>query len=204
MLVNMNTAPSHEPDLVDSLTARCQPGRALPREFYADEIVYRADLDRVWRRGWLFAGHSCEIPQAGDYFTLEVDADSLIVIRGEDGVIRGLHNVCRHRGSLICTAAAGHVNRLVCPYHQWAYGLDGRLVACRGMPDDLDKSQLGLKPIAAREVEGLIYISLAGNPSPFEPAQELLSAFTKPQGFRRAKIAKAADYLVKANWKLVW
>jgi len=204
MQVNMNTTFSRETDLIDSLIAGRQPGRALPREFYSDENVYRADLDRLWRRGWLFAGHSCEIPKAGDYFTLEVDADSLIVIRGEDGVIRGFHNVCRHRGSLVCTAAAGHVNRLICPYHQWAYGLDGRLVACRGMQDDLDKSQLGLKPIAAREVAGMIYTSLAENPSPFEPAQELLSAFAKPQGFRRAKIAKAVDYLVKANWKLVW
>src|SRR5262249_49244817 len=84
------------------------------------------------------------------------------------------------------------------------YGRDGALLACRGMPNDLDKSQFGLKEVHTREVEGLIYLSLAEEPLLFEPAQQLLSALVRPQGLRRAKVAKAVDYLVKANWKLVW
>jgi Rieske 2Fe-2S family protein len=94
--------------------------------------------------------------------------------------------------------------RLVCPYHQWTYALDGRLVACRGMQPELDKSQFGLHRVALEEVEGLIFISLAKRPVPFAPAHEALAPFLKPQGFNRAKVAKAVDYLVKANWKLVW
>ena len=187
-----------------SLAARCRPGWTLPREFFSDAEIYRADLDVVWRRGWLFAGHSCEIAKPGDYFTLEVDADSVILIRSEDGAIHGLHNVCRHRGSTVCTESAGHANRLVCPYHQWTYGLDGTLLACRGMGEDLDKSRFGLHPVHTREVEGLIFISLAPEPVPFNPAHEALAPFLKPQGFRHAKVAKAVDYLVHANWKLVW
>ncbi len=135
---------------------------------------------------------------------MEVDTDSIIVTRGDDGAIHSFHNVCRHRGSMICTEPAGHVARLVCPYHQWTYGLDGRLLACRGMPEDLDKSQFSLARVHVREVEGLIFISLAQNPSPFEPAFEMLSPLLKPQGFNRAKVAKAVDYVVNANWKLVW
>src|SRR6266446_3423314 len=192
------------PERIAALASGCRPGWSLPAEFYSDETIYRADLERIWRRGWLFAGHSCEIPKPGDYFTLEVDADSLIVIRGEDGAIRGLHNVCRHRGSLICTASAGHSKRLVCPYHQWTYGLDGRLLACRGMPEDLDKSEFSLKQLHVREVDGLIYLSLAAAPPDFEPALRLISSFASPQGFPKAKVAKAVDYLVKANWKLIW
>jgi Rieske 2Fe-2S family protein len=176
----------------------------LPGEFYSDDAVYRADLARIWRRGWLFAGHTCEIPRPGDYFTMEVDADSLIVLRGEDGTIRAMHNVCRHRGSLICTEASGNAKRLVCPYHQWAYGLDGELLACRGMPNDLDKSQFSLKSIQVREVDGLIYLSVAENPSEFDPAREVISSVAHSQGFQKAKVAKSVDYLVKANWKLVW
>ncbi len=186
------------------MLAECRPGWSLPREFYSDEPIYRADIEHLWRSGWLFAGHSCEIPKPGDYFTLELDGDSLLVIRGNDGAIRGLHNVCRHRGSLICTAPAGHATRLVCPYHQWTYGCDGKLLACRGMQEDLDKSQFGLRPIHTREVEGLIYLSLADKPPTFDAAQQLLSSLARPQGFARAKIAKTVDYLVKANWKLVW
>ena len=189
---------------IESLISQCQPGWSLPGIFYSNADVYHADLDAVWRRGWLFAGHSCEIPKTGDYFTLQIDVDSIIVIRGEGGAIHGLHNVCRHRGSMVCTEPAGHATRLVCPYHQWAYGLDGGLVACRGMQEGLDKSQLGLHRVQAREVEGLIFISLAQKPSPFEPAEETLAPLLRPQGFRRAKVAKAVDYVVNANWKLVW
>ena len=188
---------------IESLIARRQPGWSLPREFYSGDEVYRHDLDHVWRAGWLFAGHACEIPKAGDYFTLDVDVDSILVTRSDDGAIHALHNVCRHRGSVICEEQSGHANRLVCPYHQWTYGLDGKLLACRGM-HEIDKSQFGLHRVAVEEVEGLIFISLAENPSSFAPARQSLAPLLEPQGFRRAKIAKVADYLVKVNWKLVW
>jgi Rieske 2Fe-2S family protein len=189
---------------IESLVARCQPGWSLPREFFLDEDIYRRDLDHVWRKGWLFAGHSCEIPKPGDYFTLQIDTDSVIVMRAEHGAIHAMHNVCRHRGSVICDNSAGHVNRLVCPYHQWTYGLDGSLLACRGMQESLDKSQFGLKRVHLEELEGLIFISLATEPAGFGPARDILGPLLRPQGFHRARVAKAVDYLVKANWKLVW
>jgi Rieske 2Fe-2S family protein len=189
---------------IDSLLARCQPGWSLARAFYSDADIYRLDVERVWRRGWLFAGHSCEIPNAGDYFTLSIDTDPLVVLRAEDGQVHGLHNVCRHRGSVICPEQAGHAHRLVCPYHQWTYDLTGGLLACRGMPEDFDKSHFRLRSVPTREVEGLIFISLAAEPNSFEQAHETLAPLLKPQGFNRAKVAKAVDYLVDANWKLVW
>ena len=189
---------------VAGLIANHQAGGALQGEFYRDEEVYRHDLDRIWRRGWLFAGHSCEIPKPGDYFTIEIDTDSIIVIRGDDAAVRGLHNVCRHRGSLICGEQAGHVTRLVCPYHQWTYARDGTLLACRGMQDDLDKSQFSLRPVHVREIEGLIYFCLANDAPDFEPAHRFMAPLLRPQGFNKAKVAKIVDYFVKANWKLVW
>jgi len=204
--VKANPKPDSRPrgDKIGGLINQHRSGWSLAGPFYSEADIYRADLDRIWRRGWLFAGHSCEIPKPGDFFTLDVDADSLVVIRGEEGAIRCFHNVCRHRGSIICSEQSGHSKRLVCPYHQWTYGLDGRLVACRWMEEDFDKSQFGLKAVHVRELDGLIYLSLAEHPSPFEQARELISPFTKPQGFPGAKVAKAVDYLVKANWKLVW
>ena len=189
---------------VESLIASCPPGQTLPSAFFSDEEIYRRDLERIWKTGWLFAGHSCEIRNRGQYFTVEVDSDSIIVIRGDGNVLHALHNVCRHRGSLICTEAVGQTNRLVCPYHQWTYGLDGALLGTRGMQDDLPKDQLGLQKVHLRECEGLIFISLASEPLPFEPAFEALAPLLKPQGFGRAKVAKVVDYLVQANWKLVW
>lgn len=196
-------APRQDGSIHRSLR-QCRAGWSLPGEFYRDESIYRLDVERIWRTGWLFAGHSCEIPRAGDFFTLDVDADPIVVVRGERGAVHAHYNVCRHRGSIICTEPTGHLSRLVCPYHQWTYSLDGRLLACRGMQPDLDKSQFHLRPVHAREAEGMIFISLSESPPPFEAAHEALAPLLKPQGLDRARIAKAVDYLVGANWKLVW
>jgi Rieske 2Fe-2S family protein len=189
---------------VRELLSLYQPGHSLPRALYLDPEIYQRELDAIWRRGWLFAGHSCEIPRPGDYFLYEVDTDSILVVRTESGVLAAHHNVCRHRGSLVVTAKAGRARRLVCPYHQWTYGLDGALLTCRGMPAGLDKSAYGLKPVHVREVAGLIFLSLADAPLDFAPAQQVLEPMARPQGLDRARIAHAADYAVQANWKIVW
>ncbi len=189
---------------IEALIASRRTGWTLPQTFFNDPGIYQLDLDRLWRTGWLFAGHSCEIQAAGDYFLVGMDADSVIVIRGDGGAIHALHNVCRHRGSQICSEPCGRVARLVCPYHQWTYGLDGRLVAWRGMQPELKKGDFPLQTVAIREVEGLIFISFARDPLPFDAAHDCLAPLCRPQGFRRAKVAKAVDYLVKANWKVVW
>lgn len=200
-MYTLNAAPV---DVLDNLIEGCRPGWSLPGTFYADEAVYRADLERVWRRGWLFAGHSCEVPNPGDFLTFEMDADSILVVRGDGGALHAHHNVCRHRGMRLCSEATGNVRRIVCPYHQWSYARDGRLLNCSSMPDDFDKSQFGLHPVQLREVEGLIYVSLAAEPPSFDSAHRELSALVRPQGFGRAKVAKVVDYVVAANWKLVW
>jgi Rieske 2Fe-2S family protein len=189
---------------IEELIARQPAGHSLLGPFYSDDAVYELDLEAVWRRGWLFAGHSCEFPEVGDYISVNVDVDSILVVRDESGQPQAFHNVCRHRGSLITGHACGHVKRLLCPYHQWSYGLDGRLIHAPGMQPDLDKSQLGLRPVHVHEVEGLVYISLAESPPSFDQAQILLASLVKPQGLVRAKVAKSVDYLVSANWKLVW
>jgi Rieske 2Fe-2S family protein len=193
-----------EKNRLTELIAARLPWHGLPRAFYHDELVYRADIQTIWRRGWLFAGHSCQIPNAGDYFTYDVDTDSVIIVRGDDGQIRALHNVCRHRGSLVCTQAEGHVHRFICPYHQWTYGRDGRLLVWRGMQDGLDKSQLGLFPVHVQEVEGMIFISLAQEPPDFELPYQTIAPVAKPQGLNYAKVAKIMDFDIQANWKLVW
>ncbi|MEX0612641.1 MAG: Rieske (2Fe-2S) protein, partial [Pirellulales bacterium] len=155
---------AEENRLIAELIALRQPGYTLPGEFYSSELVYRAELDRIWRQGWLFVGHGCEIRNPGDYFTFAIDVDSLIVIRNDDGQIHALWNVCRHRGTQICEQAQGRVGRLVCPYHQWTYARDGSLVSCRGMQDDVAKDELGLLRAHVREVEGLVFVSLADEP----------------------------------------
>src|SRR5678809_124667 len=137
--MNPVAAPRALPALLRDLVDRQPAGHTLLAPFYNDPAVYAEDLSRIWRAGWLFACHTCEIPRAGDWVTLTVDQDPLLVVRGDDGVARAMYNTCRHRGSLVCVEPAGHANkRLVCPYHQWAYGFDGGLEHMTGMQDGLD------------------------------------------------------------------
>jgi Rieske 2Fe-2S family protein len=192
--------------LLERLIVEHQPGHALQREFQTDPGIYQLDLERIWRRGWLFAGHTCQARNPGDYFVFDIDTDSIIVIRGDDGHVSALHNTCRHRGMKICQTSSGHVTRIVCPYHQWSYARDGELVACAGMDrdGDLDRRDYGLHRVQVREVGGLIFVCLADDPPAFEAAAEALGALLRPQGLERARIAASRSYAVHANWKLVW
>ncbi|MGH8692229.1 MAG: aromatic ring-hydroxylating oxygenase subunit alpha, partial [Burkholderiales bacterium] len=180
-----------------------RPGWSLPGAFHRDEAIYRADIELIWRKGWLFAGHGCEVRNPGDWLTLQVDSDSIIVIRGEDGAVRALHNVCRHRGTQLVPPGRGSSRRIVCPYHQWTYDTGGALTFCRGM-HEFDHANFSLKKASCQVVEGLIFISLAENPPAFGEARELMAPYLRPQGFARAKVAKQVDYQIAANWKLVW
>ncbi len=192
--------------LLDRLIAEHKPGHALPREFQTDPGIYQLELERVWRRGWLFAGHTCQVKSPGDYFVFDLDTDSIIVIRGDDERLHALHNTCRHRGMKVCQAESGHLTRIVCPYHQWSYALNGELMACGGMDKDgdLDRRDFGLHRVHVREVGGLVFVCLAPDPIPFEAAAQALGALLAPQGFERAKVAATRTYEVRANWKLVW
>jgi Rieske 2Fe-2S family protein len=200
----MLTLSADEISTLKERIASRQPGYGLPRPFYHEELLYRTEMEYIWRGGWLFAGHSCQIPNPGDYFLYDVGEDSVIIVRDDDGQVHALFNVCRHRGSIICEAAEGHVKRFICPYHQWTYDRGGRLLLWRGMQDGLDKSELGMHRAHAREVEGMIFISLAPQPLDFKPAAATISPIARPQGMARAKIAKIMDFDVHSNWKLVW
>jgi len=192
--------------LLDRLLAERKPGHALAREFQTDLGIYQLDVERIWRRGWLFAGHTCEVKNPGDYFTFDLDTDSIIVIRGDDGTIHALHNTCRHRGMRLCPTESGHFGRIVCPYHQWTYARDGELLACGGMDKDgdLDRRDFGLRRVHVREAAGLVFICLAEDPIAFEGAARAFGAMLPAQGLERAKVAAARSYEVNANWKLVW
>jgi glycine betaine monooxygenase A len=208
----MTAIPAHQSSLaearllLDRLLAGHERGYALQREFQTDPGIYQLDVARIWRRGWLFAGHTCLVKRPGDYFVFDLDTDSIIVIRGDDERVHALHNTCRHRGMKLCAAGSGHAARLVCPYHQWSYARNGELMACGGMDKegDLDRRHFGLHRVHIREVGGLIFICLAENPLPFEGAAQALGAMLAPQGLERARIAATRSYEVHANWKLVW
>lgn len=179
-----------------------RPGWSLEQPFYVDPFYFQLDLDRVFRTGWLFAGHACQIKESGDYFCYDIADDSLIIIRGYDQKVRALFNVCRHRGSIICKIPKGHVKRLVCPYHQWTYDTDGSLLRNTWMPEDFVNDNFSLKQAHVKSIAGLIFVSLADVAPAFAPEDDL-KRLLGPHELESAKIAHSETYDIAANWKLV-
>jgi glycine betaine catabolism A len=186
------------------LVAEHRPGGPLARDFYAETPVFEADLARIFHRHWVFAGYAFQVARPGDFFTWQIGAESIVVVRGHDGEIRAFHNVCRHRGSRICTAEHGSGHRLVCPYHRWTYELDGALVLDTRREFGVDRGELGLRPVALVDAAGLLFVSLAEEPPDFSEALATIRRKMKPHAIHRAKIAHQIDYVVKANWKIVF
>jgi phenylpropionate dioxygenase-like ring-hydroxylating dioxygenase large terminal subunit len=104
-----------------------EPGR-VHRRVYTDPAVFELELERIFGRLWIFVGHESRIPQPGDFLRSRIGRRDLLVVRQADGTIAALHNRCAHRGSQLCAAPHGHARSLVCPYHGWAYRLDGSLI----------------------------------------------------------------------------
>jgi len=188
---------------LDVLATR-PPDHSLPGHLYYDPTVFNLEVEHVWQREWIFAGHDCELREPGEFITLTVGAFPLIVVRGPDGTIRALHNVCRHRGFTVCEAAHGAARRrFVCPYHQWSYELDGRLAKARSMPAELDTASLALTPASCAVVGGLIFVSVATDPPDIGPLRELVEPYLRPFALESARVAHETTVVEQGNWKLV-
>jgi len=180
-----------------------QPSRtALQQLFYTNDDIFQRDIEQVYLKSWLYAGHLSEIPKPGDWFLFEMAGESVIIVRNDENQVSALLNVCRHRGSKICLEDRGCSRKLVCRYHGWSYDLDGRLHSAAHMPGDFDKSGIRLKKIHTGILEGMIFINFADQPASFEPVCDDLSACLRPYRLDRAKVAHRQTYSIKANWKL--
>jgi phenylpropionate dioxygenase-like ring-hydroxylating dioxygenase large terminal subunit len=141
-----------------------QQDLSLPGWVYRDPDYFRVEMARLIRPSWQIVCHANDIPEPGDWRTLDMLGESVIVIRGGDGRIRAFFNVCRHRGSRLVDGTGGCSRRLTCPYHAWTYAADGRLV---GMPQredypGLDPEALGLKPVELEAWHGFLFVRLEG------------------------------------------
>lgn len=186
---------------IAALIAGQPAGHSLAQPFYRDPRIFERDIERIFMRHWLCAGHASALPSRGDYLLVEYGAESVIIVRGEGGELRALVNVCRHRGSRVCSAP-GNAGSFSCPYHGWTYGLDGKLLAARHMPADFDLGSHGLRQIALRIVAGLIMISFAERPLGLSHGEKAIASSFDPYGWSGARVAHRRTYAIDANWKL--
>ncbi len=174
--------------------------QTLPGADYHDSAVYEVERERIFHRQWFYAVRADRIAAAGAYVTVDVAGESVLVVRGEDGLVRAFYNVCRHRGSRLCDDDQGSVRRAIkCPYHAWSYGLDGALIGTPNVaPDEIDRATLGLWPVACDVWDGCVFVCLAAEP-PALPAPESFERF----GLGGLVTGRRTVSEVRANWKIL-
>ena len=189
--------------LWSAVTRRCA-GRSLEAPFYTDREFFDVDIEAVFARQWIFVAVEAEVPEPGDYTTVELGPYSLGVLRDDEENLRAFHNVCRHRGARLLEAGRGSAGNLVCGYHRWTYGKDGSLRHAPSQPGDFDRGCFGLKPVHVRGVGGLVFVCLAdAPPADFAEVAARVEPYLLPHQLGRAKVAARTELVEHGNWKLV-
>ncbi|WP_019071270.1 aromatic ring-hydroxylating oxygenase subunit alpha [Streptomyces hokutonensis] len=188
---------------VGDLVARRPAGQSLEAPFYVGEEFFDLDIEAVFARSWLFVAAEAELPEPGDYVTVDLGSYSVIVVRDDDEDVRAFHNVCRHRGARILNEERGSVGNIVCGYHRWTYGVDGKLLYAESQAPGFDPSCFGLRSVHARTVAGLVFICLAQEPpEDFDEVAARIEPYLAPHNLAKAKVATQIDLVEHGNWKL--
>ena len=178
----------------------------LPARAYTDPSWFAVEMDRVFGRMWLVAGRAAELDHAGAFIRRDVAGASVLVVRTADGSIRAHHNVCRHRGTRLCTDGSGTFHGSIqCPYHAWTYGLDGRLLAAPQMDEvaGFDRSAFPLRAVACEVWDGHIFINLSDPPEPLAAQLGELPQRFAPYAMQDLRLVHRIEYDIATNWKLV-
>lgn len=177
-----------------------------PVDGYTRQDLLELEMERLFHGGPLLAGLSCEVRERGDYLTLDAAGLPVLVVRGADGVLRAMLNVCRHRGAPVVQGRGSLRDRIVCPYHGWTYDSAGKLVRWSFEPgfEGLDAAELGLTPLPVAEAHGLVYVRATPGEAidtgeVFGGAEQELAPFD----FARWQWVEERSNVRAMNWKLV-
>lgn len=186
----------------------------LPGHYYTDPEIFRAEQHKIFETEWIYIGRADAIPHRGDVLRADVGTESVIAVRGRDGVVRAFLNVCRHRGAELCLTDKANVgNAIRCPYHAWTYGLDGNLITAPnwGAMADLDRAKYSLGTVSVEVWHGLIWVNLDPGAAPLAEQLEPILRYrlgTEANRIDRYRIgdlvvAARIEYDVAANWKII-
>ncbi len=214
---------NHDPKMVEKVKvllgeegfeqtfAPIEEASGLPNAAYWSEDWLKLEQEHVFQKSWVFAGAEAEIPENGDMKPLSIGGAPLVIVRDQDGSVRALHNVCRHRGAKLVTKPCRKAS-FTCPYHAWNYGLNGKL---RARPhfsgaDQIDRFEDGGGPkldlVEARceTWNGCIFVNVSGTAEPLLDWLRPMLNRTKNYDYSSIRWAGKIDFEVDANWKLVY
>ena len=181
----------------------------LRRAAYTDSAVFKAERDKVFRGGWIALLFDHQLPDPGDQVPVDAAGLPLVAVRDRAGDVRVFHNVCRHRASLVVPMPVRGQPTMRCPYHGWAYGLDGALRATPlwdgqrvTSPEALDRSRLGLREVRCGVWSGVVWIDLSGAAPPLAEHVAPLTALWRDYEMEKFLLAHYETGQIEANWKL--
>lgn len=176
-----------------------------PRGYFS-EAFYDLEMREVFPRSWIFVCDVQDVSQPGDYVTETIGYEPVVVVRGDDGVIRAFSNVCTHRASLVVEGAGNCGKTMVCPYHGWSYQLDGSLTGVSYRRDfvcPIDTGALALKPLRADVWERWVFVNVSGDAPPLSEYLEEIPSMLGDHELTLAERGHVLDDHVNANWKVL-
>ena len=174
----------------------------LPREAYTSQAFFDLEVEKIFRKDWICLGHIAQIPKVGDYFTVDVLNELLVVVRGADRV-RVMSRICLHRWAPVATGQ-GNTKLFSCPFHRWAYGLDGRLITAPLMDSatGFDCSQHKLPEVRSEIVDGVIYVTFDKDAYSIKERLSDLSEWLAPYKMEELVVGWQVEYVCNFNWKI--
>ncbi len=183
-----------------------QASESLPGWVYHDPAFFKIEMERLIRPSWQVVCHLNDLPSAGDWHSLELLGESVIVLRGDDAAVRAFHNVCRHRASRLLDGDSGCAKKLVCPYHGWTYERDGQLSGVPNKADyaGLDMKALSLNPVDLEIWQGFVFVRLEPHGPTVAEMMAPYEAMIAPYRFPEMKAFGRVTLRPRAvNWKNV-
>jgi choline monooxygenase len=184
--------------------APLEEARTIPGPWYTDDRLAALERQNVFGRTWQPVARADQVSSSGQYVTLELAGEPLLIIRGADQKLRGFFNVCRHHAAAVATEEQGTTNLLRCPYHGWSYGLDGSL---RGAPEfegvcGFDRSQNGLLPVRLETWEQFVFVNLDPQAPSLTTSLGGLVDRLAPLNIGALRFFERRNYSLKCNWKV--
>ena len=175
---------------------------SMPSVYYSDPDLLARERAHLFGTEWICIGRTEEIPEPASYMAFQLCDEPLVAVRGDDAQIRVFSNVCRHRGALIAEGTGRH-NRLVCPYHQWSYDLEGHLAAAPQMEahTGFDPTSCRLPAFAVETWHGFLFVNLSENPPPLAPRLGGLDALIHNYHMEEMRLRYVANEVWETNWK---
>lgn len=203
-----------DPPIDRDLLAPCLSGfpsdaRTLPAEAYVSPAVFEWEREHFLWGSWFCIGRHSEMAAPGDQKAVEVGGRGVLLVRGEDGVVRGFFNTCRHRGHelLACSARPQNDAVIRCPYHRWTYGLDGAFRGGPGMASQpgFDRNDPGnnLVPVRTETWAGWVFVNLSGDAAPLEAHLGTVGPLLASYEPERMFLGDSHSYELAANWKII-